>query len=97
MNRKCQYTRVFASIAAVALIASSCGSDSDSSSDTAAPGTQATVPADTEPTDTAPAGTEPADTAPDGTEPTGTEPADTAPDAAGGLLWRSSRRPVSRS
>jgi branched-chain amino acid transport system substrate-binding protein len=65
MNRK-RHARVLAGLAAVALVAASCGSDSDSSSDTAAPAdTEATVEdttAATEPADTEPAGTEPTDT-----------------------------------
>lgn len=75
MNRK-HHVRAFAGLAVVALVAASCGSDSSTSSDTAAPtGTEAaadTTPADTTPADTAPAGTEPTDT--------------TAPEGGGGFI-----------
>jgi branched-chain amino acid transport system substrate-binding protein len=74
MNRK-HYARVCAGLTAFALVAASCGSDSDSSSDdTEAPvATEATTEettADTEPAETTPADTEPTDTeAPDGEAP----------------------------
>ena len=65
MNRK-RHVRVLAGLAAMALVAASCGSDSDSSSDSTAPtDTEAAVDettAPTEPTDTEPADTAPADT-----------------------------------
>jgi branched-chain amino acid transport system substrate-binding protein len=83
MKRK-QHVRVLAGLAAMAMVAASCGSDSDSSSDTAAPdSTEAAVDdtvADTEPTDTE--ATEPTDTEPTDTETT--EPTDTGGD--GGFL-----------
>ncbi len=67
--------RVLAGLTALALVAASCGSDSDSS-DSAAPSdtdaTETTV-ADTEPADSAPADSAPADTEPDTTEPMGDE------------------------
>jgi branched-chain amino acid transport system substrate-binding protein len=67
VNRK-HHVRALAGLAVMALVAASCGSDSDSSSDTEAPAdTEAaveTTTADTEPADTAPADTEPADTEP---------------------------------
>ncbi len=73
MNRK-HHARVFAGLTVMALVAASCGSDSDSSSDSAAPaGTDAAVAetvADSAPADTAPADTTPADTAPADTTPT---------------------------
>ena len=77
VNRK-HHVRVLAGLAAMALVAASCGSDSDSSSDTEAPvDTEAaveTTTADTEPADTEPADTEPADTEPaDTTAPEGGE------------------------
>ncbi len=73
VNRKHHSTRAFAGLAVIALVAASCGSDSDSSSDSAAPADTEAAVEET----TAPADTEPADTAPAGTEPTGTEaPAD---------------------
>jgi branched-chain amino acid transport system substrate-binding protein len=63
VNRK-HHARALAGLAVFALVAASCGSDSDSSSDSAAPeGTEAaaeTTTADTEPADTEPEGTEPA-------------------------------------
>ncbi len=66
------HVRALAGLTVLALVAASCGSDSDSSSDSVAPaGTDAAVEetvADTAPADTEPAGTEPA-----GTEPTGTD------------------------
>ncbi len=62
--RKNNRARAFAGLAVMALVAASCGSDSDSSSDTEAPaGTEAaveeTTAPDTEPADTEPASTEP--------------------------------------
>ncbi len=74
MNRK-HHARVLAGLTVMALVAASCGSDSDESSDSAAPADteaaveETTAPADTEPADTAPAGTEPhraTDRPPDG-------------------------------
>jgi branched-chain amino acid transport system substrate-binding protein len=80
MNRK-NYVRACAGLAVFALVAAACGSDSDSSSDTAAPGTtEAAVDetvANTEPTDTEPAATETTEA-----ETTNTEPAE----AGGGFL-----------
>ena len=75
MNRK-RHARVFAGLTALALVAASCGSDSDTSSDdTTAPVVtdemveETTAPEVTEPTDTEPESTEPTDTeAPDGGE-----------------------------
>ena len=74
MNRN-RHARVLAGLTALALVAASCGSDSDSSSDTEAPsGTDAmveetTAPDVTEPTDTEPESTDPATTdAPDSGE-----------------------------
>ncbi len=74
VNRK-YHARVIAGLAVIALVAASCGSDSDTTSDSAAPADteaaveETTAPADTEPADTAPADTEPTDTAaPDGGE-----------------------------
>ena len=75
MNRK-HHARVVAGLTALALVAASCGSDSDSSSDvTTAPDVtdemveETTAPEVTEPTDTEPESTEPTDTeAPDGGE-----------------------------
>ena len=77
MNRKHRHVRALAGLAVIGLVAASCGSDSDSSGDSAAPAVteaevdETTAPADTEPADTAPADTEPADTGPADTEPTG--------------------------
>ena len=81
MNRK-HHVRVLASLAALALVAASCGSDSDSSSDSAAPDTTEATVTDTEPTDTEPTDTEPTDTEPTDTEPEETE----TPDGGGGFL-----------
>jgi branched-chain amino acid transport system substrate-binding protein len=71
VNRK-HHVRALAGLAVMALVAASCGSDSDSSSDSDAPAdTEAaveTTTADTEPADTEPADTEPADTEPTDTE-----------------------------
>ncbi len=75
MNRK-HHARAIAGLTVLALVAASCGSDSDSSSDdSAAPAVteaeveETTAPADTEPADTEPADTEPTDTeAPEGGE-----------------------------
>ena len=77
VNRK-HHVRALAGLAVMALVAASCGSDSDSSSDSEAPAdTEAaveTTTADTEPADTEPADTEPADTEPaDTTAPEGGE------------------------
>jgi ABC-type branched-subunit amino acid transport system substrate-binding protein len=70
MNRK-YHARAIAGLTVLALVAASCGSDSDSSSDSAAPAATDAVVEDTV------ADTAPADTAAEGTEPTGTEaPAD---------------------
>jgi branched-chain amino acid transport system substrate-binding protein len=66
MNRK-YHARAIAGLTALALVAASCGSDSDSSSDSAAPADTEAAVEET----TAPADTEPADT--EGTEPTDTE------------------------
>ncbi len=83
MNRKHRHVRALAGLAVIGLVAASCGSDSDSSDDSAAPAVtevevdETTAPADTEPA--APAATEPADTA----APADTEPTDTD-DAEGG-------------
>jgi len=79
VNRK-HHVRALAGLAVMALVAASCGSDSDSSSDTDAPvETEAAV-------ETTTADTEPADTEPADTEPADTEPADTtAPDAGEGF------------
>ena len=79
MNRRHRHVRALAGLAVIGLVAASCGSDSDSSDDSAAPAAtevevdETTAPADTEPADTAPADTEPADAAPAGTEPTDTD------------------------
>jgi branched-chain amino acid transport system substrate-binding protein len=71
VNRK-HHVRALAGLAVMALVAASCGSDSDSSSDSDAPvDTEAAV--ETTTADTEPAGTEPADTEPTDTEPTDTE------------------------
>jgi branched-chain amino acid transport system substrate-binding protein len=80
VNRQ-HHVRVLAGLAAMALVAASCGSDSDSSTDSEAPsGTDAAV--ETTTADTEPAETEPADT-----EPADTEPADTtAPEGGEGFL-----------
>ncbi|MET0907841.1 MAG: ABC transporter substrate-binding protein [Ilumatobacteraceae bacterium] len=75
--------RALAGLAVIGLVAASCGSDSDSSDDSAAP---AVTEAEVDET-AAPAGTEPAVTAPADSEPAGTAPADSEPtdtDAAGG-------------
>ena len=79
VNRK-HHVRALAGLAVMALVAASCGSDSDSSSDSEAPAdTEAAV-------ETTTADTEPADTAPADTEPTDTEPADTtAPEGGEGF------------
>ena len=82
MNRKHRHARALAGLAVFGLLAASCGSDSDSSDDSAAPAVtevevdETTAPADTEPADTAPADTEPTDTAPAGTDPTDTDAAE---------------------
>jgi branched-chain amino acid transport system substrate-binding protein len=71
MNRRI-HVRALAGLTVLALVAASCGSDSDTTSDSAAPtDTEATV--DDTVADTAPADTEPADTEPDTTEPDTTE------------------------
>ena len=73
------HVRTLAGLAVLALVAASCGSDSDSSSDSE-------PPADTEAVETTTADTEPTDTEPTDTEPTDTEPADTtAPDGGEGF------------
>jgi branched-chain amino acid transport system substrate-binding protein len=79
MNRK-HHARVIAGLTVMALVAASCGSDSDSSDADAPADTDAAVEetvADTEPVDTTPADTTPTDT-----EPTDTE----APDGGEGFL-----------
>jgi branched-chain amino acid transport system substrate-binding protein len=79
MNRK-HNARVIAGLTVMALVAASCGSDSDSSDADAPADTDAAVEetvADTEPVDTTPADTTPTDT-----EPTDTE----APDGGEGFL-----------
>ena len=80
MNRR-HHARALACLTVIGLVAASCGSDSDSSSDTAAP-------ADTEATaESTVADTEPEATTPDDTEPETTEPTDTAaPDGGEGFL-----------
>ena len=78
MNRN-RHARVFAGLTALALVAASCGSDSDSSSDdTTAPVVTDEMVEET----TAPEVTEPTDTEPESTEPTDTE----APDDGEGFL-----------
>ena len=70
MNRK-HHARVIAGLTVMALVAASCGSDSDSSDADAPADTDAAVEetvADTEPADTEPADTTPTDTAPTDTE-----------------------------
>ena len=71
--RKHHHARAFAGLAVIALVAASCGSDSETTSDSAAPVAtdaaveETTAPADSAPADTAPEATEPTDTAvPDG-------------------------------
>jgi branched-chain amino acid transport system substrate-binding protein len=76
VNRK-HHVRALAGLAVMALVAASCGSDSDSSSDSDAPAdTEAAV-------ETTTADTEPADTEPADTEPTDTEPTDTTAQQGG--------------
>ena len=82
MNRK-HHVRAVAGLAVLALVAASCGSDSDSSSDTAAPGTTEAMAEDTV-ADTEPTATEPTDTEPTDTETTEAETTDTEPAEAGG-------------
>jgi branched-chain amino acid transport system substrate-binding protein len=84
VNRKHHHARVLAGLTVIALVAASCGSDSDSSSDdSAAPAaTDAVVEETTAPADTEPADTEPADTEPESTEPTDTM----APESAEGFV-----------
>jgi branched-chain amino acid transport system substrate-binding protein len=79
MNRK-HHARVIAGLTVMALVAASCGSDSDSS--------DADAPADTDAAvEETVADTEPADTTPADTTPTDTEPTDTeAPDGGEGFL-----------
>ena len=82
VNRK-HHARALAGLAVMALVAASCGSDSDTTSDTAAPAdTEAAVEETTAPADTEPTDTEPADTASEGTEPTDSA----APDEGEGFL-----------
>ncbi len=83
MDRKHRHVRSLAGLAVIGLVVASCGSDSDSSDDSAAPVvTEAEVDETTAPAATEPADTEPADTEPADTEPADTEPTDT--DAAAG-------------
>ncbi len=78
MNRN-RHARVFAGLTALALVAASCGSDSDSSSDdTTAPVVTDEMVEET----TAPEVTEPADTEPESTDPTSTD----APDSGEGFV-----------
>jgi branched-chain amino acid transport system substrate-binding protein len=69
MNRKHRHVRALAGLAVIGLVAAACGSDSDSSEDSAAPEVteaeveETTAPADTEPAETTPEDTEPTDTA----------------------------------
>lgn len=72
VNRRRHSARLLASLAAFTLVAASCGSDSDSTSDATTPPTASAEPADTAPSDTEPADTEPADTEPADTEPEST-------------------------
>ena len=80
MNRK-HHVRALAGLTVLALVAASCGSDSDSSSDSAAPAATDAAAEETV------AETAPADTEPAGTEPADSEPADTtAPDGGEGFV-----------
>jgi branched-chain amino acid transport system substrate-binding protein len=67
-------------LSGAALVATACGSDDDTSSDTT-PVTEAAADATDAPADTEPAGTEPAETEPDSSEPAGTEPVGTEAEA----------------
>lgn len=79
VNRKHRPARALAGLAVIALVAASCGSDSDSSSDdTTAPEATDEMVEET----TAPEVTEPTDTEPESTEPTDTE----APDSGEGFI-----------